>query len=487
MQEINHKALQMEKVLKALSPNALRMLERSLGVSLSAGTAGPNADLMLHTIRKLSGYPCLPEMKLSVRAPLKRAILAPLQPFLVPQTPKDRQLAMIDSAQLEPVWAYAQDTLIATELDEAVAALESLSAVKDVPATHDLMRKAIEMAAGGLRQRLVSAGKRQLEDAHKDESAQKRLRRRLGGYATFEVFQETLHVLEKAGDWEQVMVQTKPFPENLLSLRYHDALDPMRSYITENPKDAAYLAALAYMRLDEAPVELMKLAQALASEGALPPVLAAPYSAMVDYALSAIEQSITLVESWIDYDEASVGMPEAARLSLVHFDELGMLESFEDCTVWQERAFTLKRQLCEILRNELKTLPSLLENAIAKETVPEDKPGFTPLSHDKVNRSYQRCLRGLKLAKLATQYAGTLGLNELQSATRDQVERFIDRNSEKLLNTPADTDETEEGPSDYGDISRRLSRLISMSEISMEPEDTANLIRRQKTYLKSAA
>ena len=103
------------------------------------------------------------------------------------------------------------------------------------------------------------------------------------------------------------------------------------------------------------------------------------------------------------------------------------------------------------------------------------------------SRSYQRCLRGLKLAKLVSQYASTLGLNELQCATREKVQCFIDRNSEKLLELSEEARNEKQAKSDYGDISRRLRRLISMSEISLDPEDTANLIRRHKTYLKSAA
>ena len=164
------------------------------------------------------------------------------------------------------------------------------------------------------------------------------------------------------------MAQTKPFPEEVLELRCHELLDPMRTFIEQHPKDAAYLAALAYMRLDEAPGELIKLAQALASEGPLSPVSATAYAAMVDYALSAIEQSVLLVDVWRYYDEASVGLPEAARVSLAHFEELDMLEGFKDCSVWHERAMKLKRQLCEILRKELQSVPSLLESAITSET-----------------------------------------------------------------------------------------------------------------------
>ena len=198
MQEINHKALQMEKVLDALSPNALRMLERSLSISLCAGTAGPNADLMLQTIRKLSGYTVSPEKKVSLKGPLKRAILAPLQPFLISQAQKNNQTAMVNGQQMETIWSFIEEVLIPSEFRHAVEALENLSAEKDVPFTHSLMRKAVARAAAGLHQIVVSAGRKQLDDALQQESDHKRLRRRLGGFAAFEAFQEVLYILEKS-------------------------------------------------------------------------------------------------------------------------------------------------------------------------------------------------------------------------------------------------------------------------------------------------
>ncbi|WP_109317741.1 hypothetical protein [Pseudovibrio ascidiaceicola] len=488
MHEVNHKALQMEKVLGALSQSALRMLERSVDDSVQSGTSVPNAELMLLTIRRLLGEASyIPENKLSLDTPLKRAILSPLQPFLIQMPLSTPQQGRIDSAVMETLWSYMRQVLLSNEFTEAVKALEELCQQQDLPTTHETIQKALYTCAEGLRLRLVAAAKKELEAADQDIQIKTKLRRKVGGHANFDFLRDVLVILERAPAWEKVMANTPPFAEDILSMSSGKDLHNMRAHMEQHRTEANYLAALSFLRLDEAPVELIKLAQALAAVPALKDVTGTPYAAFIEFALSSLEQSVSVVEGWRMEEEAIVGLPEAANACLLHFEELEDLEGFSACGQWNQRAVQLKNRLCVLLRDELRNLPAQLEEAIASETKPDiaDLQGGYRL--DQIQRAYHKCLRGLKLAKLASQYAGVLGLNELQISTRDHVERFIDRNSEKLLTAPKDEQNETENLPNYGEISRKLSRLISMSEISLEPEDTANLIRRQKTYLKDAA
>ncbi|EEA94300.1 hypothetical protein [Pseudovibrio sp. JE062] len=488
MHEVNHKALQMEKVLSALSQPALRMLERSVEDSLQCGKSVPNSDLMLLTIRRLLGEASyIPEQKLSLDTPLKRAILSPLQPFLIVTPLTTPQPGRIDASVMDTLWAYMRQELLSSEFNEAVAALEELCQHQDLPATHETIQKAISTCAEGLRLRLVAAAKKELETADQDIQIKTKLRRKVGGHVNFDFFRDALVILERAPAWEKVMVRTPPFAEDILTMSSGSDLKNMRAHIEENRSEVNYLAALAFLRLDEAPVELMKLAQALAAVPTLRDVTGTPYAAFVEFALSSLELSVSVVEGWRLEEEAIVGLPEAANACLLHFEELEELKGFDACDQWQQRAVQLKNRLCRLLRDEIRNLPSLLEEAIASETKPDLADLQGGFRFEQIQRSYHKCLRGLKLAKLASQYAGVLGLNELQSSTRDHVERFIDRNSEKLLAAPKEEQNETENPPNYGEISRKLSRLISMSEISLEPEDTANLIRRQRTYMKDAA
>ncbi|SDQ89314.1 hypothetical protein [Pseudovibrio sp. Tun.PSC04-5.I4] len=488
MHEINHKALQMEKVLGALSHSALRMLERSVEGTLQSGKSVPNSDLMLQTIRRLLGQnTSIPEIKLSLETPLKRAILSPLQPFLVPAPLKQQRAGRIDASVIDTLWAYMRRELLSKEFSEAVTALEELCEEQDLPSTHDTVRKALAIAAEGLRLRLVAAAKKELIAAESDSQTKTKLRRKVGGHVNFDFFRDALEILDRAPAWEDVMVRTKPFAEDVLSMRSGESLSELRSHIEKHPKEASYLAALSYLRLDEAPAELIKLAQALSVSAELNGIVGTPYAVFVEFALSAFEQSIILVEGWQKDEGSVVGLPEAAKACLIHFEDLDELKGFVECDHWYHQTTQLKGRLCAMLKEEIRTLPSLLEEVIASEIQSERVKNQSGSRTEQIQRSYHKCLRGLKLAKLASQYAGILGLNELQNSTHEHVERFIDRNSEMLLKSPKSAQNETKNVPNYGEISQKLSRLISMSEISLEPEDTANLIRRQKTYLKNAA
>ncbi len=487
MHEVNYKALQMEKVLGALSQSALRMLERSVDETVQNRSSVPDAELMLLTIRRLLGEDsCISKTKLSLGTPLKRAIISPLQPFLI-QTPLSTpQQGRIDAALLDTIWAYMHHVLLADEFTDAVEALEELCQQQDLPATHDTIQKALDTCAEGLRLRLVAAAKKPLEAADKDIQIMTKLRRKVGDHVIFDFLRDALVILERAPAWEKVMVCTPPFAEDILSMSSGNDLQNMRTHVEQHADEANYLAALSFLRLDEAPVDLIKLAQTLAAVPALKDVAGTPYTAFIEFALSSLEQSVSVVEGWRT-EEAIIGLPEAANACMLHFEELEELEGFSACGPWHQRAVQLKTRLCVLLRDELHNLPAQLEEAIASETKPDLSDLQGGCRPEQIQRAYHKSLRGLKLARLTSQYAGVLGLSELQTSTRDHIERFIDCNSEKLLTALKDEHNETEILPNYGEISRKLSRLISMSEISLEPEDTANLIRRQKTYLKDAA
>ncbi len=488
MHEVNHKALQMEKVLGALSGTALRMLERSVKETVQRGRSIPNADLMLLTLRRLLGAASPDHQnRLSLETPLKRAILSPLQPFIVPLPLSTPHKGRIDAGVMDELWTYMREDLLAKEFKETLATLEDLRQHQDLPATHETIQKALQTCAEGLRLRLVVAAQKELDAAEKDNQTKANLHRKVGGHANLGFLRETLVILDRAPAWEQVMANTPPFAENVLSMAETEHLKTIRDHVEQHAGEVNYLATLSFLRLDETPVELMKLAQALAAVPALKDVAQTPYAAFVNLALSSLEQSVSVVEAWRMEEEAIIGLPEAANACLLHFDELEELEGFSECDRWHESAAALKKRLCALLRDELSNLPALLEEAIASEEKPEIAESRAGDRLEQIQRAYHKCLRGLKLAKLASQYAGVLGLHELHNSTRDHVERFIDRNSEKLLAVPNHGQSPTENPRIYGEISRKLSRLISMSEISLEPEDTANLIRRQKTFLKDAA
>ncbi|KZL20991.1 hypothetical protein PsAD2_00983 [Pseudovibrio axinellae] len=488
MHEINHKALQMEKVLGALSPTALRMLERSVEDTLQSGKPVPNAELMVHTIRRLLGEASfIPDQKLSLEMPLKRAILSPLQPFLNPVPLKVQQQGRIDPAVIDTLWAYMREELLSDEFNEALAALEQRCEQQDLPANHETIQKALSTVADGLRMRLVAAAKKALAAADHDIHIKTKLRRKVGGHVNFDFLCDALVILDRALAWEEVMSGTKPFEEDILSMSNGESLERLRKHVEHHAGEVNYLAALSYVRLGEAPTELIRLAQALAAAPKLKEVANTPYAAFVEYALSALEQSVQVVEGWKREEGAVIGLPEAVNASLIHFVELDELEELASCEQWHQRAMQLKNRLCNLLRDEMRNLPKLLEEAIASQTKPDTAVLQSSDQLKQVQRAYHKCLRGLKLARLASQYAGVLGLNELQNTTRIHVERFIDRNSEKLL-TPAQLGQAEaKNPLNYGEISRKLSCLISMSEISLEPEDTANLIRRHNMYFRNAA
>ncbi len=488
MHEVNHKAVQMEKVLSALSKNALQMLERSVEDALQSGKSVPNGKLMQQTIRRLLGEAAgILENRLSLEAPLRRAILSPLQPFLIPLPHKVPSPGRIDVSSTDALWSYMSRELLTDEFSEAVTTLEDLCKQQDLPATHDTIQKAVHAAAEGLRLRLVSAGQKVIKASEEDSRARAKLRRKLGGHANLDYFQDAILILNRAPAWEKVMALTPPFAADLLTLCESDDLKDMRTHIEDHQNEINHIAALAYARLNEAPGELIKLAQALASVPQLEQLVSTPYAGLVDFALSAIEQSLAIVESWQAHEDALIGLPEATNASLLNFEELSELEGFEACDAWFQRATELKKRLAELLKDEIRSLPTLLEEAIASQATSDELRLHYPDHADNSQFSYHKCLRGLKLVKLAAQYADVLGLNELQASTKEHVERFIDRNSEKLLTAVNSERNMADHVQKHDETSRNLSRLISMSEISLHPEDTANLIRRQKTYLQSAA
>ncbi len=139
------------------------------------------------------------------------------------------------------------------------------------------------------------------------------------------------------------MANTPPFAEDVLSMSDTDHLKNIRDHVEQHGGEVNYLATLSFLRLDETPVELMKLAQALAAVPALKDVAQTPYAAFVDLALSSLEQSVSVVEAWRMEEEAIIGLPEAANACLLHFDELDELEGFGECDRWHESAAALKK------------------------------------------------------------------------------------------------------------------------------------------------
>ncbi len=199
MHEVNHKALQMEKVLGALSGTALRMLERSVKETVQRGRSIPNADLMLLTLRRLLGEASPDHQnRLSLETPLKRAILCPLQPFIVPLPLSIPHKGRIDAGVMDELWTYMRQDLLAKEFKETLATLEDLRQHQDLPATHETIQKALLTCAEGLRLRLVAAAQKELDAAEKDNQTRANLHRKVGGHANLGFLREALVILDRA-------------------------------------------------------------------------------------------------------------------------------------------------------------------------------------------------------------------------------------------------------------------------------------------------
>jgi hypothetical protein len=405
----------LRQYLRELKPEARALLASELEKAQLRGENPPGAAFILEVLRDAARDNRRP-MPQRLGNP-QRLFFAPLEPFLVDDSPERKHRGRISRACLDPIWGWISRDLVPTESKAFVDQVSRLLANNEQKGAEQVARAFQDMVE--LRLREIAAGQ-------KGDKEQRRVAGQIGTANAIADIRE-ISAIFRARDALAVIASRLPgsisnlADEQLVNVR--SLLDsPMGRH-----KDVFTYALLLVMSRLSSPWQLIRLAVHAAGNDAAARIAETPFAVAVEIVLTDVERVIDTLRNSLksansnDVTAALKELHDAARALRTELDLSGD-------SAWARQLAAVRSQVAKLLQVEIENLPGQVRRVLRPRPAKEIAPGSTLDATDVTDIETK-----LAFAAALRNYAGELAISETTRRVNSDLQNYFDTGNQVLL------------------------------------------------------
>jgi hypothetical protein len=400
--------------LRELKPEVRALLTAELERAMLRGDDMPGAEMILTELRA-----DLRESGTSAPRPgsPQRMFFAPLDPFLVDDTPDRKHKGRISRSCIEPIWEWLCRDLVPVEVKTFLDQTKRNISLNQV--------KMAEQVTRAFTDRVVIRLEEVLGDAANNDKSRRRL---LGQVRTPHAVEDLREVYAILKGRDALGVIASRLPAQIANLA-DEQLENIRALL-ESPmarhRDVYLYALVLVMSRLAAPWQLVRLAIKAADSDVVSKIAATPYAVAVDMVLMDVDR--LMVQLRVEARRA--GGNVAPLLKDIH-DAARTLRTEMDLSgdsPWARQLAAVRSEVSELLKSALDGVPGQVRRLLRVRPVKEIAPN-SKLNPDDVADAEA----GIELVSVCRNYAGELALSEATLRAWSELQNFLDTGTTALV------------------------------------------------------
>ena len=406
----------LRQYLRELTPEARTLLAAELERALLRGDDPPGASLILEELRsdaRGTGRSMPPRL-----GNPQRLFFAPLEPFLVDDTPERKHRGRIARACLDPIWAWISRDLMPQEAKAYADQVAMLLAANEQKGADHVARAFQDLAEQRMRE--IPAG------ARADIKAQRRIAAQIGTHHAIEDVREISAILRVR---DALAVMAARLPASIGNLA-DEQLDNARALL-DSPigrhRDVFLYGLLLVMNRLNAPWQLIRLSVQAAGSDVAARIAETPFAVAVEIVLTDVERMTATLR---DNLKAGHSTEIAASIKDLH-DAARALRTELDLSSdspWSRQLSAARAEVSKLLQAEIENLPAQVRRVLRPRTARETGSNATLDAGDVAEIETR-----LVLAATCRNYAGELAVSEATRRVHSELQNYFDTGTQVLI------------------------------------------------------
>jgi len=404
----------LRQYLRELTPEARALLAAELERARLRGEDPPGADMILEELRadtRDTGR------KLPRLGNAQRLFFAPIEPFLVDDTPERKHRGRISRACLTPIWEWIARDLMPQEAKTYVDQVNLLLAANGRKDAAEVARAFQDLAEQRMREIQATS--------KSDVKAARRVAAQIGTPQALEDVREIGAILRVRDALGVIASRLPPSIGNLAD----DQLDNVKTLL-ESPigrhRDVFLYALLLVMSRLGATWQLIRLAIQAAGSDAAARIAETPFSVAVEIVLADVGRMIGALR-----DSVKVGRAEVAtHLKDVHDAVRGLRTEldFSSDSGWARQLAGFRSEVSKLLQAEIENLPGQVRRVLRPRPAKETGPNAT-LDASDVDEIEAK----LVLSAACRNYSAELAFSEATRRVHSDLQNYFDSGTQVLI------------------------------------------------------
>jgi hypothetical protein len=406
----------LRQYLRELKPEARALLASELEKAQLRGENPPGASLILEQLRADARENAQRPMPQRLGNP-QRLFFAPLEPFLVDDSPERKHRGRISRSCLDPIWGWISRDLVPQEAKGYADQVSRLLANNEQKGAEQVARAFQDMVE--LRLREIAAGQ-------KGDKEQRRVAGQIGTPNALADIREISAIL-KARDALAVIASRLPGSiSNLADEQLVNVRSLLDSPMGRHRDVFTYALLLVMSRLAQ-PWQLIRLAVHAAGSDAAARIAETPFAVAVEIVLTDVERVIDTLRNSLksgNSTEVTAALKElhdAARALRTELDLSGD-------SAWARQLSAVRSQVSKLLQAEIENLPGQVRRVLRPRPAKEIGPGGTLDASDVADIETR-----LAFAAALRNYAGELAISETTRRVTSDLQNYFDTGTQVLL------------------------------------------------------
>lgn len=400
--------------LRELKPEVRALLTAELERAMLRGDDMPGAEMILSELRA-------DLRETGAAAPRadspQRLFFAPLDPFLVDDSPDRKHKGRIARTCLDPIWEWLCRDLVPVEVKTFTEQARRHLSLNQAKMAEQLTRAFQDRVVVRLEEALTEA-------ANNDKSR----RRLLGQVRTPHALDDLREIYAILKGRDALAVIASRLPPQIANLA-DEQLDAVKALL-ESPvarhRDVYVYALVLVMSRLAAPWQLVRLAIKAADSDVVSKIAATPYAVAVDMVLTDVDRLMSLLRAEVkrggtDIPPLLKDIHDSARTLRTEMDLSGD-------SPWARQLAAVRSEVSELLRSAIETVPGRVRRLLRVRPVKEIAPNSKLDPNDVADTE-----AAIELVSECRKYASELALSEVTMRTFSDLQNFLDTGTTPLL------------------------------------------------------
>lgn len=405
----------LRQYLRELKPRARALLAGELERAVLRGERPPGAAVILEELRNDARKD---GRKLPRIGNPQRLFFAPVEPFLVDDSPERKHRGRISRVCLAPMWEWISRDLMPDEAKTYVDQVNLLLSANETNGAEQVARAFQALAEQRMREALGAA--------RTDDKLQRRLAAQVGTPRAIEDVREIAAVLKVRDALGVIASRLPPTISNLADEQLENVTVLLDSPIGRH-RDVFLYALLVVMSRLGSPWQLIRLGIYAAKSDAAARIAETPFAIAVDVVLADIERMISSLRGSL---KAGQSGDVASLLKEIH-DAARALHTEMDLSTdssWARQLAASRTEVAKLLQAEIDNLPARVRRLLRPRNGKEFGAGAT-LDAGDVSEVETK----LVLAAACRHYAGELAISEATRRVTSDLQSYFDSGTQILL------------------------------------------------------
>jgi hypothetical protein len=406
----------LRQYLRELTPEARALLATELERALLRGDSPPGASLILEQLRS-EARDAGRKMPPRVSNP-QRLFFAPVEPFVVDDTPERKHRGRIARACLDPIWAWINRDLMPQEAKTYADQVSMLLAGNELKGAEQVARAFQDLAEQRMRE-IPAAAKA-------DMKAQRRIAAQIGTPNAIDDVREISAILRVR---DALAVMASRMPQSIGNLA-DEQLDNAKTLL-ESPigrhRDVFLYGLLMVMSRLNAPWQLIRLAVLAGGSDAAARIAETPFAVAVEIVLTDMERMIaTLHNSLKAGNSAEIAtsikdLHDAARALRTELD-------LSSDSPWARQLSAVRTEVSKLLLAEIENVPAQVRRVLRPRPAKDTGANATLDAGDVAEIETK-----LVLTAALRNYAGELAISEATRRVHSELQNYFDTGTQVLI------------------------------------------------------